>query len=127
MAIPNSTGLPVGVASPASATADAPVPYSLTPAAVRLSDAPLYETSLDSSAGRYIDGSPHQVLVAQISYDPDTGRPELAFDAGGEDWVHLTPDELRAYVAKVRDHLTRLHAMADQFEAITSGETGWTS
>ncbi|KOT49925.1 MULTISPECIES: hypothetical protein [Streptomyces] len=113
----------VSVASPD----DAPIPFTLTPAAARLSDAPLYATSLDSTAGRYIDGTPHQVLVAQISYDDETGQPELAFDAGGEDWVQLTPDELRAYVARVRDHLTRLHAMADAYEAITSGEAGWTS
>ncbi|KOT94509.1 hypothetical protein ADK70_12600 [Streptomyces rimosus subsp. pseudoverticillatus] len=113
----------VSVASPA----DNLIPFTLTPAADGLAGAPLYATSIDSSAGRYIDGTPHQVLVAQISYDDETGRPELAFDAGGEDWVHLTPDELRAYVARVRDHLTRLHAMADQFEAITSGEAGWAS
>lgn len=122
-----STTVPKTPASVASPDPDAPVPYSLTPAAGLLADGLLYETSLDSSAGRYIDGTPHQVLVAQISYDDETGRPELAFDAGGDDWVTLTPDELRAYVARVRDHLTRLHAMADQYEAITSGEAGWTS
>ncbi len=96
-------------------SAEAPV---LTSAVDRLSGAPLFETSLDSSWGTYPTGQPHQVLQAQICYDPDTGRPELTFDAGGDDWVTLTPDELRAYVARVRDHLTCLHAMADQFEAL---------
>ncbi|MFH8751073.1 DUF6907 domain-containing protein [Streptomyces rimosus] len=113
--------------SPVSATPDAPIPFTLTPAADRLAGAPLYATSIDSSWGTYPTGQPHQVLQAQIAYDPDTGAPELTFDAGGDDWVTLTPDELRAYVARVRDHLTRLHAMADAYEAITSGEAGWTS
>ncbi|MEU7149173.1 hypothetical protein AB0B15_14225 [Streptomyces sp. NPDC045456] len=122
-----STTVPKTSVSVASPNADAPIPFTLTPAAGLLADGLLYETSMDSSAGRYIDGTPHQVLVAQIINDPDTGRPELAFDAGGEDWVRLTPDELRAYVARVRDHLTRLHAMADQYEAITSGEAAVTS
>jgi hypothetical protein len=33
----------------------------------------------------------------------------------------MTPEQLRAYAAKVRAHLPRLEALADQFEAITAG------
>lgn len=75
--------------------------------------------SLESSTGSGING-PHQVLQAEITTDGDTGKPELVFDAGGDDWVSWTPAELRRYINKARAHLTQLDAMADLFEAISS-------
>lgn len=59
------------------------------------------------------------VLKAQITLDPESNQPEIAFDAGGDDWTNLAADGLRAYTAKVRAHLPRLDAVADQFDAIT--------
>ncbi|WP_269858763.1 hypothetical protein [Streptomyces sp. RPT161] len=66
---------------------------------------------------------PHQVLQAQLSYDDEIGLTKLVFDAGGDDWVtYDSGDELRAYLAKVRQHLTRLDAIADQYDATIATE-----
>jgi hypothetical protein len=58
-------------------------------------------------------------LEAEILTCADTGRDELVVN----DEV-ATPDELRDRIAAARDYLTRLHALADQYEAVTSPPPG---
>ncbi|WP_143659388.1 DUF3618 domain-containing protein [Streptomyces sp. MP131-18] len=59
-------------------------------------------------------------IEAEILTCADTGRPELVVSANGASYEARTPEELRAEIAAARDRLTRLDALADQYEALTS-------
>lgn len=65
------------------------------------------------------DSSVPPILNAHLYTDRPTGIPELNFDPGHDDWREYTSgDQLRAEVAKVRAHLARLDAFADQYDAL---------
>lgn len=69
------------------------------------------------------DGLP-PILMAYLYSDEPAGVPSLCFDPGHDDWREdLTGDELRAEVARVRAHLVRLDAFADEYDAITDDST----
>ncbi|MDX2704063.1 hypothetical protein PV350_14505 [Streptomyces sp. PA03-6a] len=81
------------------------------------------QVSMDSTTEQTYAGTNelYQILNGQITLDGDDNRtPQIAFDGGGDEWVTFSPDQLRGFVAKVRAHLPRLEALADQFEAITA-------
>lgn len=59
------------------------------------------------------------VLAAQLYYDREDGGTVIDYDRGADNWRRLhSGDELRAETARVRAHLARLDAMADQYDAI---------
>jgi hypothetical protein len=62
-------------------------------------------------------------LEAEILRDADTGQDELVV-GDGRHCEPVTPDDLRERIAAARDYLTRLDAMADQYEAVTSPPPG---
>lgn len=61
-------------------------------------------------------------LAAQIMTDLDTGKPMLVATTNNRIDEQTSPDQLRAEIAAARDYLTRLDALADQYEAITGPE-----
>ena len=62
-------------------------------------------------------------LEAEIMKCADTGRLELVVSDDEGTYEVRTAEQLRAKVAAARDKLTRLHALADQYEAITQPRT----
>lgn len=63
------------------------------------------------------------ILEAYFYSDQDSGLPTLTFDSGHDVWQEYTSgDQLRAQTAKVRAHLARLDAFADQFDAIREAD-----
>lgn len=62
------------------------------------------------------------ILTAHFYTDQDSGAPELDFDPGHDDWREYTSgDQLREQTAKIRAHLARLDALADEYDAIREG------
>lgn len=60
------------------------------------------------------------ILTANFYTDEPAGLPELDYDPGHDDWREYTSgDQLRAETAKVRAHLIRLDALADEYDLIT--------
>jgi hypothetical protein len=69
------------------------------------------------------DGLP-PILTAHLYTDEPAGLPELNFDPGHDDWREgITGDQLRAEVTRIRTHLVRLDAFADEYDAITEAGT----
>jgi len=59
------------------------------------------------------------VMEAYLYSGEDTGLPTLTFDRGHSSWQeYASGDQLREETAKVRAHLARLDAFADEFDAI---------
>jgi hypothetical protein len=64
------------------------------------------------------EGDGLTVLTGQLSYDAEDDAQFLLYQLCADDWQRVTSDELRAETARVRAHLARLDALADQYDAI---------
>lgn len=63
------------------------------------------------------------ILTAHLFADDTSQFPELNFDPGHDDWREFTSgDQLREQTARVRAHLARLDAFADQYDAIREAD-----
>lgn len=88
-------------------------------------------THLDHTSRRVslpTNGVMPAILTAYVYADDTPTAPELSFDLGGDDWREgITSEQLRAETNRVRAHLLRLDALADEFDAITEGGTATTT
>jgi hypothetical protein len=119
-----------------STTQPLPVETTAVPATFQAApDAPCAAHAWCVETGQHLDHMGRRVamhnsdgaelLTAYLYTDQPTGLPALSFDPGMDDWNEYTSgDQLRAQTAKVRAHLARLDAFADEFDAVIEAAAG---